>query len=318
MTLPLFIGNIPDGTALQVLGWINNGFASAFSQSASPTPPTDPIQCQPWVNSATGIAYVRDPQNTAWVPIGRFDSQSWIPIMASGAGDGGSTGGGGQQDDPGDTVTLGPYATLAAGEGFAAGSNGSVSVRQIRVSDLPVLSGTSAGIVPAPGGANAGGVLRPNGWSPLLQNLGRKQITGSTAVFSSIPPFQTLKGFGYAVVPTNQTLLIQIGSTGAPQTSGYDGSVNALPSDSRETNSNGFRLLIDKVGDNTIPIHFTFEVLESDNNNEYYCQSFARQVGDRYTFHGLGTVNLSGRLNYLRLASSGGGSISGGMKLIGG
>lgn len=309
MTLPIFIGNIPDGTALQVLGWLNNGIAAALSQSASPTPPPDPIQCQPWVNSATGIAYMRDPQNTAWVPTGRFDTQSWIPIMAAGTSDGG-----GQQDDPGDTVTLGPYATLAAGEGFATGSNGSVSVRKIVVNDLPVLTGTSAGIVPAPSASNAGDVLRPAGWTPLLQNLGVKEISASSAVFSSIPPFQTLKGFGYAVVPTNQVALIQIGSSGAPQTSGYSGSVNALPADNAEANSSGWRILIDKAGDNTIPIHFAFEILEM-GSNQYYCESRARW--DKYTFHGLGAVTLGGSLNYLRLVSSGGGTITGKIKLMG-
>lgn len=313
MTLPLYIGTIPDGTALEVLDRINNSFLALFSQCLSPTPPEDPIGGLPWINSTTQIKYIRDPQGVAWVAIGKFDGTTWIPF-------GGSGGGGGGDDE--ESVLLGPYATLAAGDGFAAGKNGGVSVRHIVAGDLPTLSASQAGIPPAPTAAQAQHVLRPSGWSPLFRDLGAKEITGqSSIVWTGFPPLTYARCVWDITMPPTQVATVQIGSGGAPKTTGYETAIAAPPSEDLFTGStSSFPLWRDFWESSSIHIMGSFEIMAL-SNNRYFFRNTALGDGSKFVHTTVGWVILSGVMDYIRVITSGATPVamtSGFARIIGG
>lgn len=301
MTLPTFVGTIPGNvSAPQVRSYINNSFLALYSKCLSPTPPEDPIAGMEWLNSGTGVLSVRDPQGVAWVPIGKFEAQSWIPFVATGGSTGGGTGGGE------DSSLLGPYASLAAGEGFAGGSAGEVFVRKIVASDLPTFTPSAAGIVPAPTASQSGAVLRPSGWSPLFQDFGAKTFAGqSSYVWSGFPPVSQLRCVWEITMPASRVAVVQIGSGGAPKTSGYDASSIAIEKGlDAYTATEGFDLWRDIWDLPSITVKGTFDITEISTNS-YFFNGFARTSGGPNLHHQMGIVTLTGPMNYLRILSSG-------------
>lgn len=301
MTLPLFIGAISgSNSGAQVLSHINNSFLALYSKCLSPTPPDNPIAGMEWINSGTGVVSVRDPQGVAWVPTGKFEGQSWIPFVATGGG-GGNTGGGE------DSSLLGPYASLAAGDGFAGGQNGITFVRKIVASDLPTVSQNSAGIVPAPAASQSSHVLRPSGWSPLYQDFGSKSFSGQTAyVWSGFPSVTVLQCVWDITTSGSRVGVVQIGSGGAPKTSGYSASTKAVNVDGDPTLTvDGFNLWKDVWDLPSITVIGSFKITEI-SPNRYFFEGTARG-GDnkRALHHTIGTVILSGPMNYLRITTSG-------------
>lgn len=299
MTLPLFIGTIPDGSALQVLDWINNSFSALYSKSLSPTAPEDPIAGMEWINSGTGIYYIRDPQGVAWVPIGKFDAQSWIPFVSN------STGGGGGGDDDGDSTLLGPYASLAAGEGFATGSNGTVSVRQIVAADLPKVSLTAAGIAPAPTSAQATHVLRPSGWSRTTLDFGTKTFTGqSTYVWSGFPSCTVYRCSFEITMNLSQYAIVQLGASGTPKVTGYVTYSNNISVDNVTSPTTHFSLWRHDSEDISRTAFGLFEMIEMPGNRySFFCTTHFDN--SKYVHHTVGHVTVPGPLDYMRITTSG-------------
>ena len=300
MTLPLFIGTISgQQSAPQVLSYINNSFLALFSKCLSPIAPEDPIAGMEWINTNTGVWSVRDPQGVAWVPIGKFDTQNWIPYSGAGTG---STGGGGAED----SSQLGPYATLAAGTGFAGGADGEVFVRRITASDLPTVSASAAGITPIPTSAQTSHVLRPTGWSPVTQDFGSKTFANQSAyVWSGFPPVTTLRCVWDITMPGSRVAVVQLGSGGAPKTSGYDSNMMVINRDDDPLASNDYFHLWRDVWDLTsVNLYGQFDITEI-SPNKYFISGFARGPNSKFLHHQIGFVTLPGPMNYLRITTSG-------------
>lgn len=300
MTLPLFIGTISGANSgPQVLSYINNSFLALYSKCLSPTPPEDPIAGMEWINSGTGVVSIRDPQGVAWVPTGKFEGQSWIPFVATGGG----TGGGGGED----SSLLGPYASLAAGEGFAAGHAGVASVRAITASDLPTVSTSAAGITPIPSANQSSHVLRPSGWSPLFLDFGSKTFSNQTAyVWSGFPPVTNLRCAWDITTSGSRAGAVQIGSGGVPKTSGYESSTKAVNTDfDPVTSTNYFQLWQDVWDLPSVSLFGCFELTEI-SANKFLLEGTSRG-GDnkRALHHTIGVVSLPGPINYLRITTSG-------------
>lgn len=260
-----------------------------------------------WGNSATGVAYVRDPQNVAWVPVGRFDAQSWVPYVATG-----TTGG----VETGDSTSLGPYASLAAGEGFAAGHAGAVSVRAITANDLPTVGATSAGITPIPTAAQAGHVLRPAGWSQLLQNFGVKLFAGANNyVWNGFPVCSAYRLILDISTSSAGSVSLQIGSSGAPQVTGYSCILHrGVAEDGASTHTTGMPLWINRGA--AVRYVGIIDIAELFSNR-YHLHGSGELFGSDFHDASGGFVTLAGPMDYIRIVTSAGTITSGQGKLLG-